>query len=133
MSDLGTVKYGALTFGAAGTSTMLAASGTNTSNGYAMPRGAYTVQVTQVASQTATGTSTSVSATTVVFQGSNDDLAWVPVGSATTLPSTATGTQGAAGNAQGAAVVVANTPFAHGRAILTTTGNGGNAWANLGS
>lgn len=133
MSDSGTVKYGAMTFGTSQTSTMVAASGTSTSNPYAMPRGAYTVQVTQQTSQTATGTSTSVSATTLVFQGSNDNLAWVAVSSATTLPSTATGTQGAAGNLQGAAVVVSNTNFARGRAILTTTGNGGNAWANLGS
>jgi hypothetical protein len=132
MSDLGTVKPSGLTFGTSSTNTAVPI-GTSTSNGYRMARGNYTVQVTQIASQTATGTSTSVAAAVLVYQVSNDSLGWFPLGSATTLPSTATGTQGAAGSFQGAAVVVSNTNFCLGRAIVTSTGNGGQAWVNIGS
>lgn len=117
MSSENTVKGVPLTFGTAGTSTLVLSSATNTSSPYALPRGPYSVQVTQ------RSTGTSIAAATVIWQASNDNLAYAAIGSATTLPATNAGT-GTGATFQAAGVTFSGTPYAFGRAILGSTGTG---------
>lgn len=115
MFDQANVKSWPLTFDAAGTGTLVASSNTSTSKATPLPRGPYTIQVTQ------RSTGTSIAAANVVWQGSNDNLGWTPLGSATTLPATNAGTTN---TYQAAGVAIATSPFAFGRAILASTGTG---------
>lgn len=114
MSDRGLVKPQPLTFGAAGTTTNVpTATGTNTSNQVRMPRDDYTVQLNAVT------TGTSIVGATVVWQTSNDNVGWVPQGSATALSTNA----GTASSVNAAAFSVA-AKYAYGRGIVTSTGTG---------
>jgi len=115
MSSQNTVKSATLTYGTAGTATSVASIGTSTSNPYAMPRQDYTVQVT------AFTTGTSGVGATVIFQGSNDNNAWIAVSSATaTATQASTSTTYSAGAAQTSGV-----RYALGRAVVGVTGTGG--------
>ena len=102
-------------FGTTSTSTLLADTTTNTSQPVMLPRSDYTVQLTVVA------TGSSGVGATVVWQGSNDSQAWIPIGSAT-----ATATQaGTATTRQAAALAISGNRFRNGRAatvIVTGTG-----------
>lgn len=121
MSDRAPVEVQPLVFGAAGTSTVITGS-TDTSNVIRMPRDEYTVQVT------AFTTGTSIVGGTVVWQGSNDNLAWVALGSATALSTSAA----ASGIAYGGAGIAVTSKYAYGRGILASTGTGSHQ-AHVGS
>ena len=115
MSSENTVKSQSLTFGTSGTQTLVAAGVTDTSKPYPLPRGSYTVQLTQ------RSTGTSIAAATMIWQASNDNSAYSAIGSATTLPATNAGTSA---TYQGAGVVFTGVPYAYGRAVVTSTGTG---------
>ena len=126
MSDRATVKAQSLTFGTSGTFTSLpdgtgALRGTSTSNPIALPRDDYTIQLT------ALSTGTSIVGATVVWQTSNDSVAWVPQGSATALS-----TNASTASSVGAAGFAITSKYAYGRGVLTSTGTG-SAQAFMGS
>ena len=115
MSQDGFVRSSPLIFGTTGTSTSLADTTTNTSQPVMLPRSDYTVQLTVVA------TGTSGVGATVIWQGSNDNQAWIEIGSATATTSQAgTGT-----TRDAAALAISGNRFSVGRAatvIVTGTG-----------
>ena len=122
MSNLGLVKPQALTFGTSGTSTTVpTATGTNTSNPVPLPRDDYSIQLDAVT------TGTSIVGATCVWQTSNDNVAWVPQGSATALS-----THASTSSSINAAAFSITAKYAYGRGILTSTGTG-NAVAFMGS
>ena len=122
MSNLGLVKPQALTFGTSGTSTTVpTATGTNTSNAVPLPRDDYSIQLDAVT------TGTSIVGATCVWQTSNDNVAWVPQGSATALS-----THASTSSSINAAAFSITAKYAYGRGILTSTGTG-NAVAFMGS
>ena len=115
MSQNGFVQSSPLIFGTTGTSTSLADTTTNTSQPAQIPRSDYTVQLTVVA------TGTSGVGATVIWQGSNDGQAWIPIGSATATASQS----GTATTRQAAALAISGSRFKYGRgATVVVTGTG---------
>lgn len=113
MSDRATVKGVALTFGQPGTQTILLGSNTSTTNPYPLPREDYTIQLS------ATTTGTSIGGGSVVWQVSNDQIGWIPQGTAA-LTSTNAGTSS---NVAAAGFGV-TTKYAYGRGVVISTGTG---------
>lgn len=108
----GIVRQATMTFG--GTNTSVADTTTNTSDRIPLPRADYTVQLTAIA------TGTSGTGATCVWQGSNDNLAWIALGSAT-----ATATQAGTSTTYVGAGITVTPKYAYGRAatvIVTGTG-----------
>ena len=114
MSSENTVKPAQLTYGTGTQTVVVSSAGTATSNPYPMPRNDFTVQVTAIA------TGTSGVGATVIWQGSNDNVGWINISSATATASQA-GTSSAIGSA---AMAIATTRFCYGRAQPTVTGTG---------
>lgn len=114
MYDLSKVNAGPIVFGTGGTSTVIAAGAVGTSNPINLPRGPFTLQVTN---QT---TGTSILAGVAVLQASNDSVGWIPISTVTALTTNAATTTGV--GAAGAAI--SNQPYAYGRVILSGTGTG---------
>lgn len=112
MSDRGLVRTQPLTFGAAGTlTTVPTATGTNTSNAVPLPRDDYTIQVT------VTTTGTSIGSGQVVWQSSNDNVAWITQNTAAGLSTNASTASSVA-----AAAFAVTAKYAYGRGIVSGTG-----------
>lgn len=114
MSSENTIKSALLSFGTAGTQSQILSSNTATTNPYPMPRQPYTVSVLSVT------TGTSIASATVVWQGSNDSLAWIPINTAAALSTNAS----TASSVAAAGFAVSNTPYAFGRGVVSSTGTG---------
>ena len=112
MSDRSMVRAQLLTFGNTGTLAVVpTATGTNTSNSVPLPRDDYTVQVT------VTTTGTSIGSGQVVWQTSNDNVAWIPQGTAA-----GTSTNAAVTSSVAAAAISVTAKYAYGRGIVSGTG-----------
>ena len=110
--SMDTVHKSPMTFGTAGTQTSVAHATTSTTNQGAGFKGNYSVQLTCIA------TGTSGVGATVVWQGSNDALAWVPISSATV-----TASQAGTGTTYGASVIAVSGPrvaFTRGATVIVT-------------
>lgn len=115
MFDLSSVKVQCLAYGTDGTSSSVpTATGTNTSTPLNLPRTPYTVSVSAVT------TGTSIGSGAVVWQVSNDQLGWIPLGSATTLSTNASTNTSA--NSAALPINVSTAMYAYGRAIVSGTG-----------
>lgn len=106
-----------LVFGTAGTQSSVAATaGTATSNPYALPASDYSIQLSLVTTGTSSGSAS------VIVEASNDNLNWIPMGSAS---ATAVGTasDATAFRASGGFQVTGQR-YAYARARPTVTGTG---------
>lgn len=113
MSDRGTVGGLTLNFGPTSTAAVQVGTGVSTSSPMRMPRDEFTVQLNAIT------TGTSIVGASVVWQGSNDGVGWVPLGSATALSTNASTSSSL--NAAGVALIA---KYAVGRGIVTATGTG---------
>lgn len=118
MSSENTVKAFPLVFGTAGTRSAVTNASTDTSNPYSMPRQDFSLQLTVGT----TGTSGYLAS--VVLQGSNDNVSWLVITSATASATSAS----AAATVTNASAVVAfagsTNRFAMSRLVGTFTGTG---------
>lgn len=116
MYDRDTVKVAPMSYGTAGTSTQVVGS-TNTSNVYRLPRDPYTVAVG------AYTTGTSIVGGSVVWQASDDNIVFTPVGTAAVLATAAAAT-GTAANVGFLTVNPSTALHPYGRAVVISTGTG---------
>ena len=130
MSSENTVKTASVVFGTAGTSTTIPAGSTGTSIPFPLPRQDFTVVVTVFGSMVTTTASTTASATSAAvckYQGSNDNVGWFDLTSASatsTILTTATGVVLSLTTAVSTGVKLVSQRYAFGRAIVTPTGTG---------
>lgn len=130
MSSENTIKAVPLVFGTAGTSTVVAAGATSTSNAFPLPRQDFTVSVTVYGSLVTTTASTTASSTanaTIAMQASNDASVWFGISSATAnivQTTTSTGTAQTLGTGAAAGVANLSQRYAYGRAVVVVTGTG---------
>lgn len=130
MSSENTVHTAPVVFGTAGTASVVAAPGTNTSNPFPLPRQDFSFSVTAYGTMVTTTASTTASSTvaaTVVLQASNDNVSWFGISSASatgTITTTATGTVLSLATATGAGAAVTGSRYAYGRAVVSVTGTG---------
>lgn len=130
MSSENNVKPRVFDFGTSGTNTMLAAPGTSTSNIISPPRQDFTVAVTaytNLVTTTASTTASSTAAASVVLQGSNDNVGWFGISSASassTQMTTCTGTAQTQTAIAAAGVNNVSQRYAYMRAVVAVTGTG---------
>ncbi len=128
MSSENLVHTVALTFGTSGTSTAATAASatptTATTVPWNLPRNDLTAQVT------ANTTGTSGCLATVVWQASNDSVAWFAIASSTASATSAAATAAVSSVAAGVAITAQR--FAYFRGVVTVTGTG-NASLPVGS
>ena len=121
--SIDTVRAASFTVGTAGAFSTFTADSTATSNPMPGPRANYSVQLT------AFTTGTSGVGAAVVYQGTNDHLSWVAIGSATVTASQA----GTATTVSGAVVSVTDVRYAAIRASSIAVTGTGKARVTLGA